>query len=265
MTSLSVTASATAMSTGAIAPIVASLPVSLRSAATDAASADLVALDGSVGWPERTVEAVQHPARGLMLVQPCPVARGEVPQTSPVPVVIDYPFACNSAVPSAARAFDGWEADAMVEVSSRVSDAADAGRLLLDQLATLRRLGLQPVSLDRLTWASSGYYLRGSTHSGVPLLLSAHVTSGAPPHLKVRGLAPDRAVELTVPDPNTARPAVLVTTTSAGATTQPTLWESSHRAAWRRLHAAVVEALPTTDLTDLRADLALASDVLPAP
>ena len=153
MTSLRVTASATAMSTGAIASVVASLPVSLRSAATDAASADLVALDGSVGWPERTADAVQHAARGLMVVQPCPVAPDEVPQTSSVPVVIDYRFAGNPAVSSAARVFDGWEADAMVEVSSLVSDPEDTGRLLLDQLATLRRLGLPPVNLDQLTWA----------------------------------------------------------------------------------------------------------------
>jgi hypothetical protein len=265
MTSLRVTASATAMSTGAIASVVASLPVSLRSTATDAASADLVALDGSVGWPERTAHAVQHAARGLMVVQPCPVAPDEVPQTSSIPVVIDYRFAGNPAVSSAARVFDGWEADAMVEVSSLVSDPADTGRLLLDQLATLRRLGLPPVRLNQLTWASSGYYLHGSTHSGVPLLLSAHVTSGAPPHLTVRGLAPNRAIELAVPDPGTARPAVMVRTTSDGATTHPTVWESAHRAAWRRLRAAVVDGLPTDDLTDLRADLQVAGHVLPAP
>jgi hypothetical protein len=68
---------------------------------------------------------------------------------------------------------------------------------------------------------------------------------------------------LTLPDPSNARPAVLVHTTSTGATTTPTIWETSHRAAWRRLHAAVTGARLTNDLADLRADLMIAGQALP--
>ena len=67
---------------------------------------------------------------------------------------------------------------------------------------------------------------------------------------------------LTLPDPGTARPAVLVNTTSTGATTTPTIWETSHRAAWRRLHATVSGARLTNDLADLRADLILTGQIL---
>ncbi len=265
MTTLRVAASATATGSGAVAPVVASLPVSLRwVGAGNQVTPDLVALDGGRGWPQRLLDAVLDGARGLLLVQPVAVAPDEVPRVS-VPVVVDHRFAANPAVAPASSHFEEWPADALVEVSSLLPDPAATEQLLLDQLATLRRLGLPPESLERLTWSPSGYHLRGSTSWGTPLLLSAHVTTGSPPHLRVRGLAPELAVELTVPDPGTARPAVLVRTTSDGATTGPTVWETSHRASWRRLHAAVVDGSPTDDLPDLRADLTLASGVLPAP
>ena len=265
MRSLSVACSTVALRSGAIGPVVASLPVSLRwEGAGNEVSADLVALGGGSGWPQRTVDAVAHGVRGGVVVDPSPVAPDEVPRVS-VPLVIDHRFASNPAVASAAHHFAGWPADALVEVSVLLSNPADAARMLLDQLATLRWLGLPPVSLERLTWSPGGYHLRGSAASGAPLLLSAHVTTGAPSQLRVRALAPELAIELTVPDPSTARPAVVVRTTSDGATTQPTVWESAHRATWRRLHAAVVDGIPTDDLADLRADLQVAGHVLPTP
>jgi len=265
MSALRVGAGAAAADSGAIAPVVASLPVSLWwVGAGNEVSADLVAVDGGTGWPRRATEALRQGVQGLLVVEPDPALPEQVPQ-APVPVVIDHRFASNPAVDSAARDFDGWPPEALVEVSALLPDPAGLPRLLLDQLATVRRLGLPAVDLERLTWSRGGFYVRGSTSSGTPLVFSAHVTAGRPPQLRVRGLAPDSAVELTIPDPGTARPAVLVRTTSDGATTRPTVWESSHRASWRRLHAAVVKRLATDDLTDLRADLTVAADVLPAP
>lgn len=265
MTTLRVSAPARAMGSGALAPVIASLPVSLRwVGAGNEVTPDLVAIDGGTGWPKRVLDAALGGARGLLLVNPVAVAPDEVPQVS-VPVVVDHRFAANPAVPPASRDFEEWPRDALVEVSSLLTDPSGAGQLLLDQLATVRRLGLAAASLEPLTWSPSGYHVCGSTSSGTPLLLTAHVTTGSPPQLRVRGLAPDLAVELTVPDPGTARPAVLVRTTTDGATTSPTLWETSHRASWRRLHAAVANRLPTDDLTDLRADLTLAGGILPDP
>lgn len=265
MTPLRVAASATATGSGAVAPVVASLPVSLRWVeAGNEVPPDIEAVDGGPGWPRRMVDAVSRGVRGLLLVQPVAVAPDEVPQLS-VPVVVDHRFAGNPALPPAADDFADWPTGALVELSSLLPDPAGAPQLLLDQLAVLRRLGLTTATLERLTWSPAGYHLRGVTSAGAPLLLSVHVTTGSAPHLWVRGLAPELAVELTVPDPGTARPAVLVRTTSEGATTRPTVWETAHRASWRRLHSAVVDGLPTDDLSDLRAGLALAGGVLPAP
>jgi hypothetical protein len=265
MTILEVSATTEARAGGDIAPVIASLPVSLVAAGPDAGGPDLVAVDGGPGWPQRAADRLAHGVRGLVVIQPVPVAPAEVPTASGVPVVVDYRFAGNPAIETAADAFARWPADAMIEVSVVGSDSADLGRILVDQLATLRRLGQAAAELDRLTWRASGYYLRGATATGSPLLVSAHVTIGEPSALRVRGLAADGAVELTVPNPGTARPAYLVRITRDGATTAPSLWETSHRAAWRRLHAAVTETQPTADLSDLRKDLAVAGRVLPTP
>ena len=261
MTPLRVSAATDAEVAGDIATVIASLPISLVGAESEQRG-DLVAVHGGPGWPERTAECLLHRVRGLLIVHPTPVSPTDVPEVSSVPVVVDYRFAGNRALAAAAMAFDGWPAGAMIEVAAVVPDESSLEETLVDQLATLRRLGQPAVELHRLTWNGSGYYLRGSTNAGTPVLVSAHVSSGARPSLRVRGLAADSGVVLTLPDPGTARPAVLVNTTSTGATTTPTIWETSHRAAWRRLHTAVSGARLTNDLADLRADLILTGQIL---
>ncbi len=260
MTALTVSASPDALASGDIAAVIASLPLSLRDGESGQ-PADLVAIDGSPDWPKRTAEALLRDARGLLIIHPTPVPPHEVPDASALPVIVDYRFAGNPALTAAADAFAGWPTDAMIDVAAVVPDAAELNATLVDQLATLRRVGHPAAGLTRLTWDDSGYYLQGATAEGIPLLLNAHVTTGARASLRVRGLAREVAVELTLPDPGTARPAVLVSTTPAGATTTPTLWETSHRAAWRRLHAAATDAAPANDLVDLRSDLTAAQQV----
>jgi hypothetical protein len=264
MNTLRVATSAGASTAGDVAPVVASLPVSFV-AAPQGERAEVGAIEGGPGWPGRVTEALARKTRGLLVVGPTPVPPDEVPESPMVPVVVDYRFSGHPALAEAADAFGRWPVFAMIEVAAVVPDDRDLEAALVDQLAALRRVGQPATGLTRLTWGRSGYYVSGSTAGGSPLLLSAHVTSGAPPSLRLRGLTHDRAVELTLPDPGTARPAILVSTTGAGALTAPTLWETSHRAAWRRLHAAVTGDEPTHDLADLRTDLAAASHVLAAP
>lgn len=264
MTALRVSAGADGAVADSILPVIASLPTSLV-AAESTEAADLFAVHGGSGWLQRTAECLRHKTRGLLIVHPTPVLANQVPDVSSLPVVVDYRFAGNPAVAAAAEAFVGWPADALIEIAATNHDASELGATLLDQLATLRRLGQPLADLHRLNWTGSGYYLRASTTAGSPVLLSAHVTSGTKASLRVRGLTADTAVELVLPDSASARPAALVITTPSGATMMPTLWESSHRAAWRRLHAAVAGTRLTTDLTELRSDLILVTDVLPTP
>ena len=111
------------MSPGAIAPVIASLPISLVSARNRRGVGDLVAVHGGLGWPERTADVFCSTPQGP---DDRPSERRspriEVPRSHRVPVVIDYRFAGNP-LPSAAAAmaFDGWPADAMIEVAALVS------------------------------------------------------------------------------------------------------------------------------------------------
>ncbi|KRF22361.1 hypothetical protein [Phycicoccus sp. Soil802] len=262
MTALRVSAGPDEAVAGDVLPVIASLPISLVAKASENA-ADLFVVHGGPDWPQRTAECLLHDLRGLLIVEPTPVPANQVPDDLSVPVVVDYRFAGNPALAAAAEAFVGWPAEGMIEIAATDQQESNLGATLLDQLATLRRVGQPVVDLHRLSWNGSGYYLRASTTAGSFVLLSAHVTSGAPPSLRVRGLAANASVELVLPDPATARPAVLVRTTPSGATTMPTLWETSHRAGWRRLHAAVTGATLTTDLVELRAELTLVNNVLP--
>ncbi|HET7476882.1 MAG TPA: hypothetical protein VFJ97_12785 [Dermatophilaceae bacterium] len=261
MTALRVAAGPDAQAAGDVGLVVASLPISLVAAETGTAS-DLVAVDGGPGWPQRATDVLRDGVRGLLIVHPVAVPPAAVPDASFVPVVLDYRFAGNPVLPAMAKAFADWSAEAMIEVAAVVHDRSDLDRALVDQLATLRRVGQPAATLARLAWGSSGYYLSGRSSQGSPLLLSAHVTTGAPSSLRIRGLAADVAVEATLPDPATARPAVLVRTTPSGAITSPTLWETSHRTAWRRLHAVATGGRLTSDLSELRTDLTVAGNVL---
>jgi hypothetical protein len=260
---LRVTADPTAALTGNVATTVASLPLSLATA-LPGESADLAAVHGGPGWPQRVMHALVPGVRGVLVVDPVPVPVAQVPAAPPVPVVIDHRYAANPVLARAADALQDWPNDALVEVAAVVAAAFDLDRVLLDHIATLRRVGRQVAHLDRLTWGPNGFYLIGRDVGGTPLLLSAHVTTGVPPSVRIRGLARELTVELALPNPDTARPAVLVRTTPDGASTAPTLWETSRRASWRRLHAAVTSGQRVDDLSDLSSDLATAELGLPS-
>ena len=92
-----------------------------------------------------------------------------------------------------------------------------------------------------------------------PLDLAIVASDATPPHASVRLLAPDQAVELQLPDWRSARPAQLMTVTGDGATSAPTLFESAHRAAWRRLLHHVGTGTLTEDLAHWQVDTATAA------
>ena len=87
-------------------------------------------------------------------------------------------------------------------------------------------------------------------------------SAGLAPHAYVRVLTDDGGVEIAIPHPETARPAEVVITDEAGVRTLPTLWESSHRAAWRRAHLLLQAGDPGTDLSDFADDQAVLGHAL---
>jgi hypothetical protein len=179
--------------------------------------------------------------------------------------VVDRRFAGNPALDAAAELFGAWPADALIECHVAVADDRELPRTFLDQLAVLRRLGRPMQSLKELVWHRTGFVVEGRARGGSPVLFSTVVTTGEPAAARVRGLSADLVVEVTLPDSESARPATVVRTTSEGAVQLPTLWETSHRASWRRLRDAVLHGRDTTDLADLRADQAVAAHIVPRP
>ncbi|MFV0430292.1 MAG: hypothetical protein ACK5KO_12815 [Arachnia sp.] len=261
MTRLRVCADLEARTGGGVAAALASLPMSLRE--SDSPASGLVAVTGSPGWPSRVTEAAGAGAVGILVIAPEPVAPEALPETE-VPVVIDYPYAGNCVVAAVRRSFEAWPAGSMIEVSGYLALGCGAAGLLLDSLALLRRIGQHATALRRLTWDESGYWVSAQSGSGAPVILSAHVTGALQPHLRLRGLAAESAVEVRFPDPVTARPANLISSCLTHATSEPTTWQSAHRDAWQRLRLAVTTHAQVADLDELRADLRLARAVVAA-
>jgi hypothetical protein len=196
-------------------------------------------------------------------VEPVPVNVDALEDLPGAPVVVDRRFAGNPALDAAAELFAAWPPGALIESHARVADESELPRTLLDQLAVVRRLGRPVQTLKALVWQRGGFVAEGSTTSGSPVLFSTAVTTGEPSAARVRGVSADLVVEVTLPDSRTARPATVMRTTSEEAVQLPTLWETSHRASWRRLRDAVIDGHDTSDLDDLRADQALAGRVIP--
>lgn len=87
-------------------------------------------------------------------------------------------------------------------------------------------------------------------------------STAVPPQASVRLLTNDGGVELSLPDPSTARPAEVMITDGEGLRLLPTVWESAHRAVWRRLQALLTSGEPRWTCASWRRDqLAVAAAV----
>jgi len=89
--------------------------------------------------------------------------------------------------------------------------------------------------------------------------LSAICSNAVSEHATVRLLTPDGSVEVEIPNGDTARPGQLRITDAGGTRLAPTLYESGHRATWRRLHRLLATGQPSVDVDELAADIATAT------
>ena len=95
--------------------------------------------------------------------------------------------------------------------------------------------------------------------NGVAVDLSVVCTNATPEHATVRLLTSDGSIEVEIPNGETAQPAHLTITSPSGAQIAPTLYESGHRATWRRLHRLITGGEPANDLDGLETDIATAA------
>lgn len=261
MTALSVRADSAARDVGAVDEVIASLPLSLTSAAN---GADVVAIAGEAGWPAHAVDAIEQGARAVLLVRPVDADASELArlaQQRSVVVVVDTPWAGNPVIPAARTLFqDAARSGGSLELRLVVSTTDDLQQTLVDALYLARAVLGEVTSIRPLTRTNRALHAEGRI--GDIVVDIAIVRSDAtPPNASARLLAPERGVELQLPDWRVARPARLITITGDGLTAAPALFESAHRATWRRLLHHVRTGTPSCDLTHWRADSATAARV----
>lgn len=260
---LTVTSSPEADAIGAVARVVASLPVSLHS--SDDGGGALVAIAGASGWTDRALDSISSGAHGLMVISPSAAdvtALKERAEALGVPVVIDTEWAHNPAVAAAAPQFARHnDENSFLEVRVNVPTGADLDQVLLAQLALIRTAVEPVVSLTYARRNGHGYDALAQLASGARASLTAILTDAVPASASLRIIKPRHAVTLTVPGSDTAAPGKVTVSGREGATLLPTLWESAHRAAWRRLHDLAEAGQGCDDLSAFAEDVALVAEI----
>ena len=262
---LTVAATDAANRSGRVAQVIAALPVSLHPAAGAAErdSADLVAIDGSAGWPAEAERAIEAGARGVLVVRPVPAdvrSLIEKANAGNIPVVIDAMWTYNPAVQNSAGAFaDIFDAALLLEARTYAATGSDWDRVLLDQLSLIRA-AVAPVRSFRLVRRSEhGYAALAEFANGARASITAVRTDSVPESASLRSVKAQHLVELDVPAPETAIPGRVHVTGPEGSTLLETKWETAHRAAWRHLHGLVTSGLTSSDLVDFSDDVATAA------
>jgi len=224
-----------------LAEVVASLPVSYGFGE----GAGLVVLDGGTsGWADRVPVAVAGGAVAVIVIDPlledADRVRAAADSAADVPVLLSETWAGNPAVEAVATSWSEY-LSAVASVETHVVDPAggvSTANLVLRQLRVLRRLGLPDVSLAAFTETPSAYLCLGSTTGGSQVLASGVRSSGSPETLEVTVTGASGSVRLRLPVARTARPATARLIRDDGGTILPTIFETAHRATFRRLAEA---------------------------
>ncbi len=248
----------------------ASLPMSLTAGAD---GARMIAVDGqSPAWPETLAEAIRPGVAGVLLVRPVagPPARdiravAEAAASTGTTVVVETAWASNPAVAQLARATAGRLPDiALVDSVAQVAGdhRGQWADVLLDHVILLRAMA-GPVGAVRFAVQDTHGYTVDGSRGACAIALSAVQSTVSPPSTRLDVYGATAEAHLLVPSGSTAAPAAAWIVDAAGATVQPTWYETASRASWRRLVRAVSERSgePVPDLPDLADDTELVAAI----
>lgn len=248
-----------AAQTGAIAPVIASLPMSFAPGQADTAT--LQGVTGTDGWVHRAAETITKGAAGVAVIAPEPgdtQPLEHLAASNSVPVVLGFLWASNPAVAQAAEAYKQAAPDsALVEVIAYIRDSIPIEQVRAELLVLAGRL-LGPLDDVRTLRINKNGFAVAATLTGsrAPLTIAAVVSNALNNDVRVRMLTKNGCVDLLIPAPDTARPATLKRTDPQGALISPTIYESSHRATWKRLAALASSGSTASDLAEFRAAIA---------
>ena len=227
-----------------------SLPVSYASA-KDPDRATVAVVDGVGEWPQEARHHLDRGSKATIVVHPEPADLTPLRDAHGT-LLVDSLWASNPAVPTAAGLFiPRMPRAALLECRIVLTAGRPQAAALLDAMALIRKL-TGPAQEVRTIHVDGRALVVSATSRQLPVRISILRSHAVPSSATVRMLTDDGGVEITVPHPDTARPAVVTLTDPAGTLQLPTLWESGHRATWRRAAAAIGTGSP--DLADLEAD-----------
>jgi hypothetical protein len=265
-TQLSVAADPQADAAGAVSAVVASLPVSFGPAAE---APDVVAVAGHAGWTARAVEAILNGAKGVVVSSPLAedaAGLSAAAEAAEAVVVLDRRWAGNVALDSANDKVHGVISAALGDAILLDSVAIAAPgteplHLLADQFAVLVQCGIKVRNVRMVQCNGNGYTVAGVVADGVPVALQGILTAALPATASLTILTSAGRADVVLPDPAAAWPADVRAVTTEGATTLPTLYESSHRTSWSRAHAHIAAGTVADDLAQFTTVLSLLSQL----
>ncbi|MEK0153680.1 hypothetical protein [Arthrobacter oryzae] len=270
-TQLSVYADPQAEAAGAVSAVVASLPLSFGPAPDGPAvsAPDVTAVAGHAGWTGRSADAIRNGAKGVVVSGPVaedPAELIAVADAAGSVVVLDQQWAGNTALAPTADNVQGVIATALKDAVLLDSVAVavpgtDPVHLLTDQLAVLVQCGIKVLNVRMVQRNGNGYTVAGILAGGVPVALQGILTSALPATASLTILTSAGRADVVLPDPSAAWPAEVRAVTTEGATTLPTLYESSHRTSWSRVHAHISSGIPANDLTQFTTVMSLLSQL----
>lgn len=244
-------ASAQVRSEAATDAVLASLPLSYAPGRSDGHALTIVT--GSIGWPATVAEAFDAGAMAVIVVWPQPADLGALRGRRGI-VVLDSRWAPNPVMRSAAPAFAAALPEAgRIECQAYLPVGAALEPALLDQLTLVRALIGAVTDVRILTRSSHGFAAEGLA-AGHPVDFELVCTGAVPESARVRLLTQDGSVDLVVPHSGIAQPARLMITSPDGALQSPTLYESGHRASWRRVPDLLANPSAARDLEDFASD-----------
>lgn len=232
----------------------ASLPVSFAAAGRDS-DADVVVVDGRDGWADR-LEAAASQARAVVLVEP---RAPEVVNIS-IPVIVDRPYAGSPALEPVRRFLLSSDPSAPLEVRVTSTVATELTFGVIAALGLARAAtGSEVADAHPVGRTRHGFVVRGRLADDRPVLIAVARTNAVPPASSLRVITADSMMRAHIPASGAARPALVRVADGHGDTLTPTVYETSHRFAWRRALAVVRGEATGDSLGELTDDLRMAA------
>ena len=268
-----VAAGTAAREAGAVIPTMASLPETFGPAQdTQPGTADVLVIAGGPGWSAEATSAVTAGARGIVVANPVPEDTTQLAAaagSAGTAVVLDLRWGSNPALVGGSTEPDAREAvrsaagtASLLDSVATAAPGTDPQRLLADHLAALLAVCGPLDALRVLRSGATGYTVGGRLANGAPFTAQGILTAARPAGVDIRLYTADGGVSVQVPDPDAAWPAEVRVTGPQGELLLPTIYESAHRSAWRRLKKHLRAGTSPDDLagfarlTDLYATLA---------